>query len=211
MLIGSVPDNSENPGYPGRKAMNKKLILIVMFIAAALFFWGCEPVPQNAIDDARTALEKAEKSGGRIWAPTQLKTGRACYDSAMQVLALEKKKLPFMRNYKKVIDLLDIANEAGYFALTTMEMANERMKTDSRSLLDRAKMLTDSVDIILKAAAKKKNVSHLQAALDSAKTAHAEALRALNSEDLLLAEMKAMAANDKAEELAKNTAVLLSP
>jgi hypothetical protein len=177
--------------------MNKKSIFIVVFIAVASFFNGCESVPQNAIDDARTALEKAEKAGGRIWAPTQLKTGRACYDSAMQELALEKKKLPFRRNYKKVIELLDIANEAGYYALQTTQ---------------KAKKLTDSVDIILKAAAaNKKNVRHLQATLDSARMAREEALAELTGGDLLLAEEKAMAASDKTEEVAERTAELLSP
>jgi hypothetical protein len=192
--------------------MNIKPILILVPIITASFFISCEPVPQNAIDDARTALEKAEKAGGRIWAPTQLKTGRACYDSAMQELALEKKKLPFRRNYKKVIELLDIANEAGYYALQTTQKANERIMSESRELLDRAKKLTDSIDIILKAAAaNKKNIRHLQATLDSARMAREEALAELTGGDLLLAEEKAMAASDKTEEVAERTAELLSP
>lgn len=190
--------------------MNKAFILKVTGIAAAACFLVCEPVPQNAITDARTALEKAEKSGGRIWAPTQLKTGQALYDSAMKELSVEKKKLPFKRKYKKIIELLDIANEAGHYVLGSVQAANERMRSESQDLLDRAKGLADSVDGVLKAAvANKKNVGHLQAALDSARMAQKEALEVLNSGDMFLAEEKALSASNKTEEVVKRTAELL--
>ncbi len=192
--------------------MNKAFILKVTGIAAAACFLACEPVPQIAIDDAHTALEMAEKAGGRIWAPTQLKKGYACYDSAMKELSMEKRRLPFRRNYIKVIYLLDIANEAGYYALQIVQKANERMKSESRELLVRAKELADSLDIVLKTAAvHNKNVGHLQAALDSARMAREEALLELNRGDLLLAEEKAMTASEKTEVVAKRTAELLSP
>ena len=192
--------------------MKKEFILKVSGIAAAAFFLVCEPVPQNAITDARTALEKAEKSGGRIWAPTQLKTGRACYDSAMKELSLEKGKLPFKRDYKKVIDLLDIAAEAGHYALWAVEAANERMKLESQDLLDRAKDLADSLDGVLKAAAtSRKNVGHLQAALDSARMAQEEAFAVLNSGDMFLAEESANSAVNRIEEVVERTAELLPP
>lgn len=195
-----------------RKAMNKEFILKVTGIAAAACFLVCEPVPQNAITDARTALEKAEKSGGQIWAPTQLKTGHACYDSAMKELSVEKRKLPFKRKYKKIIELLDIATEAGYYALESVHAANGRMRSESQELLDRAKSLADSMDSVLKAAAaKKKNVSHLQAALDSARIAQEEALAVLNSGDMFLAEEKAISASNKTEEVAKRIAGTLPP
>ncbi len=125
-----VPDNSENPGQQRRITMIKEFILKVIGIVAVACFLACESVPPNAITDARTALEKAEKLGGRIWAPTLLKTGYACYDSAMKELSVEKRKLPFRRNYKKVIELLDIATEAGYYALETMQTENEHIMAE---------------------------------------------------------------------------------
>ena len=190
--------------------MNKKFILKVTCITATVCFLVCEPVPQNAITDARTALEKAEKAGGRIWAPAQLKKGHACYDSAMKELSVEKRKLPFMRNHKKIIEFLDIATVAGHYALDAAHAANERMRSESRELLDRAKHLTDSMDSILKtAAADKRNVRHLQAALDSARMAREEALAVLNKGDLFLAEEKAISVSNKTEEVAKRTAELL--
>lgn len=191
--------------------MKKGSILRVLGIVLVLCFIFCEPIPQNAIDDARSALDQAEKMGGQRWTPTQLKTGRACFDSAMQQLALEKKKLLFLRNYKEVIDLLDLAHEAGYFSMTTTKIANERMKSDSRNLLDLAKVLTDSVDKVLKTAAlNKKKKKQLQAALDSARMNQQEALTELNSGDLLIAEDKATTAKAKAEEVAKMVTEILS-
>jgi hypothetical protein len=187
--------------------MNKASILKVAGVATAACFLVCEPVPQNSISDAHAALEKAEKSGAQAWAPAQLRRGHTLYDSAMKVLSVEKRKLPFKRNYKEVIHLLDIAAEAGNFALESQQAANGRMK----ELLDRAKGIADSLDTQLKAAAAKKmDVAHLQAALDSAKTAQKEALAVLNNGDMLLAEEKAAAASNKTEEVARSTAGLLS-
>ena len=190
--------------------MNKELILKVTGIALAACFLVCEPVPQNAITDARTALEKAEKAGGQIWAPTLLKKGHACYDSAMKELSVEKKKLPFMRNYKEIIELLDIATKAGHYAVGAVEAANERIRSESRELLDRAKDLADSLDSVLKAAAaNKKNIGNLQVALDSARIAHEEALAVLDKGDLFLAEEKAISASNKTDEVAKRASALL--
>jgi hypothetical protein len=206
------PKKSKNPDRQRRIVMNKASILKVTVIAATACFLVCEPVPQNAITDARTALEKAEKSGGRIWAPTQLKTGHIFYDSAMKELVVEKRKLPFKRDYKKIIEFLDIAAEAGYYAMESVQKANERIRSESQELIDRAKILADSVDGVLKeAAANRKNVRNLQAALDSARMAREEALAVLNSGDLFLAEGKAISANNKTEEVAKRIAQTLLP
>jgi cell division protein ZapA (FtsZ GTPase activity inhibitor) len=192
--------------------MNKEFILKVAGIAAAACLLLCEPVPHNAINDARAVLEKADKSGGQVWSPTQLKKGHAFYDSAMKELSVEKRKLPFNRNYKKTIDLLDLATVAGHYVLDCVNAANERMRADSRELLDRAKGLADSLDNVLKeAAAHKKNVGLLQAALDSARMAREEALAVLNNGNLFLAEEKAISASNKTEDVVKRTAELLSP
>jgi hypothetical protein len=192
--------------------MNKKFILKITGSAAAVCFLVCEPVPQNAIDDARTALEKAEKSGAQAWASTQLTTGHAFYDSAMKELSVEKKKLPFKRNYDKIIKLLDIATEAGQYALESMQTANEHMRSQSRELLDKAKDLADSMESALKAAAvHKMDVGRLHAALDSAKMAQKEALALLNGGDPLLAEESAVSANNKTEEVAKRIVGTLPP
>lgn len=191
--------------------MNKKSILRVTGIAAAACFFVCEPVPQNAITDARTVLEKADSSGALTYFPVQLKKGHAFYDSAMKELSVEKKKLPFKRNYKKIIELLDIAAEAGYYSLESMQAVNGRRISHCRELLDRATVLADSVDTLLNwAMANKMDVGLLRAALDSAKMVQKEALVAL-SEDLPLAKEKATAAYNKIEELVKNSAGFLSP
>ncbi|MBN1983446.1 MAG: hypothetical protein JW795_18055 [Chitinivibrionales bacterium] len=192
--------------------MNKGYILKVAGIIAGAFFLGCEPVPHNAITDARTALEKAEKAGAQNWAPAQLKRGHALYDSAMKELAVEKGKLPFNRNYNRINDILDIAAEAGHYALKVMHEENERIRSRSLERLDRAKNLADSIDGVLKAAATQtKNIVTLQAALDSARMAQKEALAVLNSGDLLLAEEKVMWAGTKIEEVVRSTAGLITP
>jgi hypothetical protein len=187
--------------------MNKGSILSVTAIAALTCFVACERVPQNSIDDARAALERADNAGGRNWTPTQLKAGHAFYDSAMKEISLEKKKLPFMRKYKKASDLLDLANEAGHYTVETMESARKRCV----NLLGKAKVLTDSTEIRLSSATvKKTDIKRLQAALDSAKMFQKEAHVLLESSDLQFAEDKAIEAFNKSEDVANGTNELLA-
>jgi hypothetical protein len=112
--------------------MSKTSLLLAGGIAAAVCFLSCERVPQNAISDASSALERAEKAGARAWAPSQLKRGHALFDSAMKELALEKKKMPFNRNYKDVIHLLDIAAEAGDFAIESHQKTEDAANSEAQ-------------------------------------------------------------------------------
>ena len=193
-------------------AMHKPVLKFVAMFATAACLITCEPVPHNAIADARTALEQASAAGGRTWAPTQLSRGQVFFDSAMKELSVEKKKLPFMRNYTKVTELLNLASEAGYFVSNAVQAAYAQIRAESRQRLDLAKVLADSLNSALAAAAASgKIVGHLQAALDSASIVREEALAALNSGDLLLAEEKSMAASDKTAKVALDAAKVLSP
>jgi hypothetical protein len=190
--------------------MNNRLIFKVAGIAATACLSACEPVPHNAISDACTILDKAEESGGQIWAPAQLTKGRALYDSAMKELSLEKRKLPFNRRYDKTIELLDVAAEAGHYALESVDAANSRMRSEARELLDRANRLADSVDNVLRAAADRRNITHLHAAIDSARMAREEALAALDRSDMFLAEDLATSADNKTREVARRIGTALS-
>lgn len=180
-------------------------------ISAAACLLVCEPVPQTMIDDARNALEKAEKSGARAIAASQLDLGHVLYDSAMKQLAVEKKKLPFTRSYKKIIDLLDVAAEAGYYAVESQQAEHQTLKDEFKERLDQSKGLADMLDtMLISAAAGRKEIGLLQAFLDSARSAQKEAAGALDSGDLTLAEEKVVAAEMKTAEADKKISVMLT-
>jgi|WetSurMetagenome_2_1015567.scaffolds.fasta_scaffold505465_1 hypothetical protein len=186
--------------------MKKLPVLFIACTTVLLCFLACEKAPDNEINDARGALDRADKAGAQAWAGVQLTTGHTFYDSAMKEIAIQNKKLPFNRHYKKAVALLDVAAEAGHYAMEYLQKEQERIRTDCRDRLDAAKNLADGAAEQLKSVSKKPAGKGLQMTLDSAKTLLDDARTALDGDDLHAAEDKTAAACVKTDEIVKKIA-----
>lgn len=176
--------------------------LIVAVVTMGMLSVRCEKEPQNAITDARSALEKAEKAGAAQWAPAQMKRGNNLLDSALQAVAVEKKKLPFLRDYRKINEMLEMAGEAGFYAQGVTLTGMERMRARAREQLDQVELVVDSIDRVLKATATPAtSVALVRQSLDSIRIAREEASTMLTSGDLFLANEKTKWVSAKIEEV----------
>jgi hypothetical protein len=197
--------------YDGEKMKIRIFKGIVISIAVWLFA-GCSQIPQQAINDTKTALEAAKKAEAHKYARSQFQAARVSYELAKKEITEESRKLPFMRKYSKIIETLKSANSAAESALSAAETAKTLMTGETQGLLANAQAIVDRVDsIIIKAAAKKKNTDTLSAELDSVNEKIRDAGAVLGSGDLFAAKEKAALAQTSAQTLAANAEALGPP
>lgn len=191
----------------------KKLIFKGIVISVAVWlFAGCSQIPQQSINDAKTALESAKKADAQKYARSQFQAAQVSYELAKKEISEESRKLPFMRKYSKIVETLKSATSAAESALSAAEAAKNQLNRESQGLLAGAQAIVDSVDsVLIKAANKKKNTDTLSAELDSVNVKIRDAGAVLGSGDLLAAKEKAMIAHTSAQELAAKTLILFPP
>lgn len=190
--------------------MKTRIFAGVVVSAAVWLIAGCSQVPQQSINEAKSALEAAKKADAHKYAHSQLQAAQVSYDLAKKEITEESRKLPFMRKYTKIVETLKSATSAAESALSAVETAKNQMTSETQGLLAGAQAIVDSVDsIIIKAAAKKKNTETISAELDSVNARIRDAGAVLGSGDLFTAKKKAVLAKTSAQTLAADAEGLL--
>jgi len=190
--------------------MKTRIFAGVVVSVAVWLFAGCSQIPQQSINEAKTALEAAKKADAHKYAPSQLQAAQVSYELAKKEITEESRKLPFMRKYIKIVETLKSATSAAESALSAAETAKNQMTSETQGLLAGAQAIVDSVDsIVIKAAAKKKNTETISAELDSVNARIRDAGAVLGSGDLFAAKEKAVLAKTSAQTLAADAEGLL--
>ena len=187
----------------------KKWIKNSSMAFAAVLLFGCTQIPQQSINEAKTALEAAKKAEAQKYAPSQLQAAQVSYGLAKKELAEESRKLPFMRKYTKIIETLKSAISAAESALAAAESTKNQMAGEAQGHLARAQAIVDSVDSIIRSSTnKKKNTETLSAELDSVNAKIRDAGAVLGSGDLFAAKEKAALAQTSALALATSASTI---
>jgi hypothetical protein len=176
---------------------------IVLGSAVTAFLIGCAQAPEQAIRDAKSALDSARSAGAEQYALSQLKAAEISYDLAIKQIAQENRKLPFMRKYTKISETLASAIKAAQSAQEEVAITKTQLKGEVKNLIDRIRLQADSIDAMLKTVVKKKKTA------DSIKadrelilsTTVKEAEDAMGSDNLLLAKEKVTMAQKKMANL----------
>jgi hypothetical protein len=190
--------------------MKTRIFAGVVVSVAVWLFAGCSQVPQQSINEAKTALEAAKKAEAHKYAHSQLQAAQVSYDLAKKEISEETRKLPFMRKYTKIVETLKSATSAAESALSAAETAKNQMTSETQSLLADAQAIVDSVDsIVIRAAIKKKNTDTISAGLDSVNARIRDAGAVLGSGDLFAAKEKAVQAKTSALSLAADAEAFL--
>jgi hypothetical protein len=191
----------------------KRMVFKGIVISVAVWlFNGCSQIPQQAINDSKTALEAAKKAEAQKYAPSPLQAAQVSYELAKKEITEESRKLPFMRKYTKIVETLKSATSAAESALSAAEAAKNRLTSETQGLLAGAQAIVDSVDsVLIKSANKKKNTDTLSADLDSVNAQIRDAGAVFGSGDLLAAKEKATIALTSAQALSAKTGALFPP
>lgn len=168
--------------------------------ALALFVAGCSELPQQEVNAAKAALEEAKAAGAEAYAPSQLQAAQVSFELAKKEISVESRKLPFLRKYDKTIETLKSTTSAAQSARKAVDVAKKRISTEAQELMDKTKILIDSLDsLVLLAEKKKKEAGTLPLDLDTIKICAMKASTALGAGDLFLAKEKAMEAHTRVQ------------
>ncbi|MGA3051483.1 MAG: hypothetical protein ABSE00_06160 [Chitinispirillaceae bacterium] len=180
--------------------MKSRMFGIVLGSAVTAFLIGCAQAPDQAIRDAKSALDSAQSMGAEQYALAQFKAAEISYDLAMKQIAQENRKLPFMRKYTKISETLASAIKAAQSAQEEVATAKTQLKGEVNALIDRTRSQADSIGAMLKTVVKnKKNkaADSLKAGLELIMSTVKEAEDARDSDNLLVAKEKATIAQEK--------------
>ncbi len=183
--------------------MKSRMFGIVLGSAVTAFLIGCAQAPDQAIRDAKNALDSARSIGAEQYALSQLKAAEMSYDLAIQQMKQENRKLPFLRKYNKISEMLASALKAAQSAQAEVATAKTQLQGEAKDLIDRTRSQADSLDAIIKNVVKKKKAADsFKADLEVIRSTAKEAEDAIASDNLLLAREKATIAQEKIADLA---------
>jgi hypothetical protein len=181
--------------------MKSRMFGIVLGSAVTACLIGCAQAPEQAMHDAKQALDSARSIGAEQYALSQLKAAEISYDLAVRQIAEENRKLPFMRKYNKISETLASAMKAAESAQAEVATAKTQLQGEARDLIERTRAQADTIDAILKTVKKKKIADSLKTELDQDLAGVKEAEDAIGSDNLLLAKDKATVAQGKIADL----------
>lgn len=186
--------------------MRSRVLALLVGSAAMAFVVGCAQVPHQTINDAKKAIEEAQKAGAELYAPSQFKAAQVSFDLAMKELSAENRKLPFMRKYNKITETLKSTTSAAQSAEAAVDGAKAQIRTETVAMINQTKLHADTVATMIKKVSKKNvaTVAALTADLDSVKAALKNANESLTAGNLLAAKEKATVAQDKVAAIAKS-------
>jgi hypothetical protein len=183
--------------------MNSRTFGILIGSAVTAFLLGCAQAPEQAMHDAKAALDSARSIGAEQYALSPLKAAELSYDIAMKQISEENRKLPFMRKYNKISETLASALKAAQSAQAEVATAKTQLQGEARALIDLTRTQADSIGAVLTTVTKKKKAAadSLRADLDQVLSTVKEAEDAITSDNLLLAREKATIAQEKMGDL----------
>jgi hypothetical protein len=190
-------------GVAMNKTMMRLSFLLVLCVAASLFFVGCASAPKAEIDATKAAVAAAQTDDIRTYAPDSLKTAEDTLAKATGEVQTQDGKSGFSRDYKAASELLKQAKDAAVKAQADAQANKTQTKADAETLIaGLGTQLADAKKALATAPKGKDTKAELEALqndLKSADEAAAAASTAISQEKFMDALGQAKAAKAKVD------------
>jgi len=107
-------------------------------VAFLMIIVGCSKAPDQKITEAKNAILQAENAGAYQFSKEEFSSAKETFDSAMSAVAVENKKLPFLRKYDNAISLLAKVEELAGSASESAKAAKEQIRAEQEKALREA-------------------------------------------------------------------------
>jgi hypothetical protein len=110
-----------------------RIVRACVSVALFVLMAGCAKEPNQAIAEAKIAFETAKAVNAEELAKADFESAKEAFETAMNEIQVENKKLPFFRNYKNAANLLTEAKGLGERATNFAKAEKERMLTEQEN------------------------------------------------------------------------------
>lgn len=181
----------------------KKSVFVLILIATAVIFTSCGKIPQTEMDAAKTALEQAKTAQADLYLQADF---YALQDSLnATVVAIEEQKSKMFGNYKVAVEKLDSIKVQATELVVKTETRKEEIRTEVASAQVAISTLLEENNQMLGMAPKgkegKEALEAIKADNDGISTSVSEVPVLIENGDLLNAQTKVKAAQEKAAEI----------
>lgn len=181
----------------------KKNVFVLTLVAAAIIFTSCGKLPQAEIDSAKNALEQAKTVQADLYLQADF---YALQDSLnATVVAIEEQKSKMFGNYKMATEKLNEITVQATDLVAKTESRKEEIKTEVASAQMAISALIEENNQMLELAPKgkegKEALEAIKADVDGISTSVSEIPVLIENGDLLNAQTKVKAAQEKAVEI----------
>jgi hypothetical protein len=182
--------------------MSRKAVVAAVSACVLALMVGCAKAPQQKIDAANAAVQKAQAAQADVYAAPEFQTAKAACDQALAEVAKQNKASALSRNYAAATKLLDEAIAAAGTAEAAVAAGKAKVKAEAEATLKQAEDLAAPVAKLVADAKKaKKDVTGVEAGLAEANTLVANAKADLAKGAEQGAKMSAAAAVGKFEAI----------
>lgn len=181
--------------------MKSRTLGIILGSTLAALLIGCAQAPEQEMHHARSALETTKNAGAEQYAYSALKAAEISYELAMKQVSEENRKLPFMRKYNKISEMLASSVAASEGAQAEVVRVKSRLREETKEMIGTTRSLADSAEIILQASSRKKSADSLLGDLEAVRVGIKDAEGSLSTENFLLAREKASLLQEKTKSL----------
>jgi len=178
----------------------KSKFFVLMVMAAAVLFVGCSKLPQAEIDAAKTSLEQAKTAQADIYLVDEF---FGIQDSLNAIIvAAEAEKSKMFGNYKEVKAKLEVVTAQSTELVAKTETRKEEIKNDLATAQLEISTLQQENNQLLEIAPKgkegKEALDAIRADIEGINTSVSDVPVLIESGDLLNAQTKVKAAQEKA-------------
>ena len=181
----------------------KKNFFVLTVIAAAFIFTSCGKLPQAEMDAAKSALEQAKTAQADLYLQADFYTLQDSLNAT--VVAIEEQKSKMFGNYKVATEKLNEITVQASELVAKTEARKEEIKTEVVSAQSAITALLEENNQLLEIAPKgkegKEALEAIKADIDGINTSVFEVPALIESGDLLNAQTKIKAAQEKAVEI----------
>ncbi len=181
----------------------KSLFVIILITLLGVFLMSCGEVPQQAIDDAKTALDAAKGAEADRYVPDLYNAANKSYQDAMAIV--EKEKEAMFSNYDEALPLLQAAKEGADNAKNAVADAKEKVKSEVEEMLAQVPAEIKAARQLWKKAPRGKGTREalemMKQEIDDAEASAGKVNTALESGDYLAARQQAQQLMSKIKQL----------
>ena len=185
--------------------MRGKPFLTVVLVFGLALLAGCAKAPQQAVDEAKAALETARTEGADRYVPDLFNAAQDSLNAAMAEIEAQNSKFALTRNYDRAQQQLEAAKASANAAKDAVAAKKEEVKAESQNVMTAAQTaVADVKSLIAKAPRGKEGkqvLDQMQTELSGVEATIAEGSSLMDSGDYAGARDKFQAALEKANSL----------
>jgi chromosome segregation ATPase len=186
-----------------KKSMKTKFYAMLLTAAITMILTGCAKYPENEVQTAQNAIEKAQSAGAEMYAKDQFSALQDSLDNALLVLEQEKSK--WFSNYTESLTQLTAINSMAETVVTNTELRKSEIREEIQNTLTQIQnLLAENNQLIVNAPKGKEGseaLTQIKEELSVVQTAVDEASKMLASGELVATQDKVNTAYQKASSI----------